>query len=157
MNGIFAEIGIMPFMWLAVAASFFVLEAVTVQFVSIWLGLGAIVAIIPSVMKVPFHIQFLVFVVASVVFILLTRPFVKNIVNAKKVYRTNADSVIGMEAIVIEKINNLNGSGRVKVAGLDWAARSSNGQIIEEGQCVTIEAIEGVKVIVTCKSLITIE
>lgn len=157
MNNIFAEIGFMPFLWLAIAVTFFALEAVTVQFVSIWMGLGAIVAIIPSVMQAPFHIQFLVFVVASVMFMMLTRPFVKNIINSKKVYRTNADSVIGMEAIVIEKINNLNGCGRVRVGGLDWAARSANGQIIAEGQCVTIEAIEGVKVIVTCKSFITIE
>ena len=47
-----------------------------------------------------------------------------------------------------EAIDNLQGQGRVSAMGLSWAARSENGQPIEEKQPVRILAIEGVKLIV---------
>lgn len=157
MYDVFAEIGFAPYLWLSLATVFFIIEAFSVQLISIWCGLGALVAIIPSVMQKSFYIQFLVFACSSLLFVVLTRPFVKKFLKTKKVYRINADSVIGMEAVVTEEINNLNGCGRVKVDGLEWSARSSDGTVINPGEMVMVNKIEGVKLIVTCKSTITIE
>lgn len=80
--------------------------------------------------------------------IIITRPLVKKFVNNKTV-KTNADRIIGKECIVTQDINNIKGTGTVKVEGLEWSARSQDDTaIIGEGQKVTIVQIKGVNVIV---------
>ena len=48
----------------------------------------------------------------------------------------------------LEAIDNLAGTGTVKLEGKLWTARSANGSRIPAGMVVTIQSIEGVKVIV---------
>ena len=156
MANIFSEIGFLPFVWLLIAIMFFVLEALTVQLVSIWLGISAIITIIPATLQLSFSTQIIIFAISSILCVIATRPFVKKITSKSNVYRTNADIVIDKDAVVIEEINNLDGCGRVKVSGVDWAARSADGSVISVDQTVHIEAIEGVKVIVTCNEKIKI-
>ena len=60
------------------------------------------------------------------------------------------DAIIGEKAIVVDRIQNIAGSGQVKVHNQIWSARSSNPDIVfEEGDIVSVVAIEGVKLI--CK------
>ena len=61
---------------------------------------------------------------------------------------TNADRVIGQEAVVTLEINNLLGQGQVKIAGQSWTARSQDEEIISAGETVKVLRIEGVKVFV---------
>lgn len=77
----------------------------------------------------------------------VTRPIVKKKLTVK-VEPTNADRCIGLIATVIEDINNIDGTGLVKVDGKIWTARSSDSSIIEKGTKVIIEKIDGVKLIV---------
>ena len=77
----------------------------------------------------------------------LSRPFAKKVLHTRK-ERTNADSLIGSIGVVIEEIDNFQSKGRVKLSGLDWAARSEDGEIIPVGEQVLVRRIEGVKVIV---------
>ena len=63
---------------------------------------------------------------------------------------TNADTVIGKTGTVIEKIENIAGTGAVKADGKVWTARSSDDSItIDEGSLVCAVEIRGVKLI--CK------
>ena len=65
-----------------------------------------------------------------------------------KIVPTNADALIGMQAVVIEPIDNLHAKGQVRVRGQVWTARSADGDVtFEEGQTVNIVKIEGVKLI----------
>ena len=63
--------------------------------------------------------------------------------------KTNVDSVIGAEGYVTEAIDNLSYTGRVKLGGFTWAARSTSGAGIPVGTLVKVERIEGVKVFVS--------
>lgn len=148
MLSIFEEIGIAPYIWLAIAIAFFILEAATVQLISIWLGIGALAAILPASLKLSFPTQAFTFIISSILLIILTKPLSKKFLNQKKIYHTNADSVIGKSALVVEEINNLKATGRVQVDGLMWTARSEHGEVIAPDEYVTIKCIEGVKVIV---------
>ncbi|MBR3738003.1 MAG: NfeD family protein, partial [Eubacterium sp.] len=65
-----------------------------------------------------------------------------------KAQKTNADRCIGEDAVVCEEINNLEAKGQVKVDGKIWSARSSDGSIIPTDTIVTVEKIDGVKLIV---------
>lgn len=137
----------MPFFWLILAIVLGVVEAASVQLMAIWFAIGAVAAIIPAMMGASLIVQFLVFVVVSTILLLCTRPFVKRFLNVKKT-KTNADSVVGQVGLVIHRIDNATGEGRVFVNGLDWSAQSEDGGPIEEKEQVVVKRIEGVKVIV---------
>lgn len=137
-------------LWLLAAILLLVIEAATVQLVSIWLCLGAFAATLATILGANWKLQFGVFIVVSAVALVGTRPFVKKALNIKKVH-TNADSVIGMTGSVLEDIDNDAETGRARVNGLDWTARSTTGEPIHVGATVTVDAIEGVKVMVSLK------
>ena len=92
--------------------------------------------------------QVVVFLGVSFLTLLLVRPMAQKYVNDRHV-ATNADRVIGREAVVIQKIDNLEGQGQVSVSGAVWTARSQEEQVIPVGERVRVLRIEGVKVYVT--------
>ena len=93
-------------------------------------------------------VQTTVFLISSVILILATKPLVKKFVNEKNV-KTNAFSLVGKNALVIQDINNLNSVGQIKVDGEIWSAQSSEDDInIPINSEVKIVKIEGVKAIV---------
>ena len=68
--------------------------------------------------------------------------------NAERV-KTNVNSIIGKQAIVVAQINNLKEEGQVIVNGMEWSARSyEEERIIPTGAVVEVKEIRGVKVIV---------
>ena len=84
----------------------------------------------------------------SAVLLLLTRPMAVKMLK-KGTVATNADSLIGREAVVTEKIDNLRSTGTVQVNGQEWSARSVNPEhVIEKDEIVMVRSIEGVKLIV---------
>ena len=84
----------------------------------------------------------------SLLMLLLTRPIAVRYLNTKVVH-TNADSLIGKEAVVIERIDNIQGTGAARIEGKEWTARSVRPeQTIEAGEIVMVRSIEGVKLMV---------
>ena len=63
---------------------------------------------------------------------------------------TGIESVIGEKCVVTEKVDNYAGCGQVKINGQLWSARGAyENDVFEEGEQLSIVAIEGVKLI--CK------
>ncbi len=141
----------MMIIWIALAAVFAVVEACTVQLVSIWFTIGALAALIAETLGAKEATQLIIFVVVSVIALILTRPFVKKF-SSSKIQPTNADMHIGQDAIVTQDINNTEATGTAKVKGVEWTARSADGSEIPTGEIVKVKAIEGVKLIVERKS-----
>ena len=137
----------MSLFWLIAMVLFGVLEAVTVGLTSIWFALCALGALAAAAASAPVIVQIVVFLGVSFLTLLLVRPLAQRYVNDRKV-ATNADRVIGQEAVVTEDIDNVQAKGRVSVSGADWTARSEDDQPIPVGSRVRVLRIEGVKVIV---------
>ena len=137
----------MAFVWLFVIVAAIVMEAATVALVSIWFVPSACIAMILALCDVALWIQLLVFFAVFIILMIALKPvFKKNI--GLKIVPTNADTVIGMQAVVTESIDNLRAQGQVKVRGQVWTARSSDEKTIyEAGEIVSVLAIEGVKLI----------
>ncbi len=136
-----------PFLWLVVIVTTLVVEASTAGLVTIWFSAGALVALISSYLGINFPLQIIIFIVVSAIALLCTRPLVKSKIHKNKV-KTNADLVIGKQAIVVEDICPIDGKGQVKVDGKIWSARSENSENIPKDELVTVEKIEGVHLIV---------
>lgn len=132
--------------WLALLIAFVVLEAVTVQLLSIWFAAGSLSALLVSLMGGPVWLQILVFFVVSIVLLALLWPLARKHVKAR-VVATNADALVGKICKVTEAIDPLEG-GRVKVGDVTWSARCENTDAIPAGEQVKILRIQGAKVIV---------
>lgn len=140
----------MTIFWLILAVVMAVLEGVTVQLVSIWFCIGGAAACITSLFTNNIIIQAAVFVVVSGIALAVTRPLVRKM-KRRGSEPTNADRYIGKTAVVVTAIDNEKAQGMVKVDNEKWTARSQSGEPIAEGTSVTVEAIEGVKLIVKKK------
>ena len=138
----------MSLFWLIAMVLFGVLEAVTVGLTSIWFAVGALAALIAASLGAFALVQVIVFLVVSFVTLLLVRPLAQRYINDRK-EPTNADRVIGREAVVTQAIDNLKGEGQVNVSGAVWTARSQEEAPIPAGARVRVLRIEGVKVIVS--------
>jgi membrane protein implicated in regulation of membrane protease activity len=124
-----------------------VVEISTLGLASIWFAGGALLAMIIALIGGPLWLQILVFLVASIVLLIFTRPLATKFFNQNRT-KTNVESVVGKQAIVTEAIDNIKGQGRIVTDGMEWTARSFDSSVIEEGSIVTIEKIEGVKAFV---------
>ncbi len=132
--------------WLALIAVFLVLEAGTVALVSIWFALGAAAALVACMLGAAMWLQIAIFLAVSGLLLALLWKKVRAKSTAAK---TNVDSVIGAEGYVTEPIDNLSYTGRVKLGGITWAARSTSGEPLAEGSLVKVDRVEGVKVFVS--------
>ncbi len=137
--------------WAALFVVLCIVEANTANLMTIWFACGALITLISVALGVPPAWQIPIFIVSSLILLALTRPLVKKKL-AVKGEKTNADRVVGKTAIVRESITPDKFSGTVTVGGQVWSAVSSDGSIIDEGEEVVIEAIEGVKLVVASKN-----
>lgn len=137
---------LMQIVWLVVIIGLIVLEAATTALVGIWFCAGALVALVISLFAPnAVGVQVFVFLVVSVLMLFFLRPIVRKLSSSKTV-PTNADANIGKTAQVVTEVQP--GSvGRVKLEGLEWAAKSDT--VLPVGSWCRVEAIEGVKLVVT--------
>ena len=134
--------------WIVALIVFIVVEAVTVGLASIWFAIGALAALICALLHGPVWLQVVWFLVISAVTLILTRPLVKKLTKNTQV-ATNADRNIGRVAVVTERIDNLAGTGAVKLDGMEWTARSTrDDRLFEPGDQTVVREIQGVKLLV---------
>ena len=122
--------------------------------ISIWFAIGAGVTALVKVLAPNIGIpwQALIFVGVSTALFLATRPFVKKLMaNRGKEHETNLELIVGKEAVVTEDIDNIKGTGAVKINGLEWSARTADGEEILVGEIVLVKEIKGNKLIVEGK------
>ncbi len=137
----------MLWVWIGLIVVTAAVEAATVQLVPVWFAVGGVAGLIAYAAGLEIWLQILIFALVSAVALAVTRPLVKKFTNGRKM-PTNADRYIGEKAVVTEKIENDLSKGAVKIGGLEWTARSVDSETAEVGEQVTVEAIEGAKLIV---------
>lgn len=134
--------------WLIILVILVVIEIFTLGLTTIWFAGGALVAILVAGLGGPVWLQILVAAIVSAVLLFFTRPIAMKYFNRDR-EKTNAESLVGRQAIVISEIDNLQGTGQITVNGMEWTARSIvDGQAIEPGEVVIIRGINGVKLLV---------
>lgn len=137
--------------WIVLLVVLVIVEAATAQLVTIWFAAGAAAALIAERCHAPEWLQWIVFIAVSVIALIATRPLVRKATKTKR-QPTNADRCIGQTAVVIEEINNIEGKGQVHVNGIPWTARSLDGTVFKKDELVTVERIDGVKLIVKAQN-----
>ena len=134
--------------WLILFVVLLIIEIFTMGLTTVWFAGGALVAFVLAFAGLGLPVQIIVFLLVSILLLVLTRPIAIKFFNQER-QKTNADSLIGQRAVVLETIDTLHGTGRVEVNGMEWAAKAKDlSVVIEAGTVVSIEGIQGVKLIV---------
>lgn len=139
MNAIFWLIGMLILLGIEIA---------TLGLTTIWFAGGCLAAFITAAAGGGFALQLIVFFVVSLVLLFVTRPIAVKYFNKGRTM-TNADSLVGMRAVVTKDIDNLRAEGEAEVNGQFWTARSLDEDVkIKAGTIVEVCRISGVKLIV---------
>ena len=134
--------------WLVLFVVLLIIEIFTMGLTTIWFAGGALVALLLAFLHLGLPIQIIAFLVVSIVLLVMTRPLAVKFFNRER-QKTNAESLIGQTAVVLEAIDRIHGSGRVEVNGMEWSAKTDESEeVIEPGKIVVIDGIQGVKLIV---------
>lgn len=137
--------------WLVLLVVLLVAEAVTLGLTTIWFAGGAFVALIANLIGLHTAIQIALFFIVSILLLALTRPVAIRYLNKDRI-KTNAESLVGRTAFVVEEIDNLKATGCVSIDGQEWTARCEDETaFIEKDKVVVIKGIQGVKLIVSKK------
>ena len=136
------------YVWLLALVTFIVIEIATMGLTTIWFAGGALVALLLALGEAAFYVQLGAFLVISIVLLICTRPLAIQFFNQKR-EKTNIDSMIGKQAIVVAGIDNLREEGQVILNGMEWSARAyEEGCVIPAGAVVEVKEIRGVKLMV---------
>jgi membrane protein implicated in regulation of membrane protease activity len=134
--------------WIAVIVIASIIEAASVQLLTIWFAVGAVAALVAGVFEASFQVQFLIFIIVSVVLLVLTRPIVKKFMKSNPKI-SSLNSSIGKIGKVVDEINAENSSGRVIVGDVNWNATSKDGSVIPVDSKVKVESEDGTTLIVS--------
>ncbi len=137
----------MIWIWLGIFVLAVVIEAVTMDLVSIWFALGSMAALCVS-FGVPFWVEIIVFFVISTITLIFTRPLVKKMMD-RQVRKTNSDDFVGKRVKVIKEIDKFDG-GEIKLNGITYTAilPEDENETIDVDAIVEVVTLKGNKVVV---------
>lgn len=136
-----------PILWLAVFLILIVIETFTLGLTTIWVAFASLPVALASALGAPIWLQVALLIVISILLFAFMRPIVLQHFNNRRT-QINAGLVIGRHAVVTKTINNLYGTGEIKVDGMPWTARAaSDSAVICKGSAVEIVEVRGVKAI----------
>ena len=135
--------------WFALMVVFLIAEGVCpFHLISVWFSVGALAAVVVSLLGGAVWLQVTVFLVVSAGLLIALWPISRKLLQPKAI-RTNVDALIGSQGYVTADIDNLTATGQVKLGAMEWTARSTTGDPIKTGTLVKVDRIEGVKAFVT--------
>ena len=141
--------------WAIATAVFAILEIIIPGLVTIWLSLAALVLTgLSFFMRNPV-VEVFIFSVLSVIFVIFTRPVLKNYIEKSK--KTNFNSKMIGNEIKIEEILNLTNSKKeyeVKFKGVIWKGISED--VFKKNEIAKIKGFVGNKIILEKSYIITI-
>lgn len=135
-------------LWAILMVLMLVIEASTAALLTVWFAFGALAALVSAFLGASLGVQIAVFFIVSGLLLAFLLPYARRKMDEKKT-ATNADRIIGAEGIVTEEIDEVQGTGQIRVMGAVWSARSQSGISISAGEKVKVEAISGVKAVVS--------
>ncbi|MDR2888596.1 MAG: NfeD family protein [Lachnospiraceae bacterium] len=143
----------MTFFWLILFVILVLVELATMGLTTIWFAGGALVATLAAIFDLQIWVQIFLFLVISIVLLYFTRPVAVKYFNRDRI-RTNVESYIGRQVIVVSEVDNMQGIGQVTLDGQEWTARTAvAGITLPVGTVGVVESIDGVKLIIKEKKV----
>jgi len=133
--------------WMVIAALFVIGEIFTAGFFLLWFGIGAAVAGILALLGLGAGWQWGTFIVVSGVLFGVSRRFAERFTK-KQPPGIGADRFVGKQGVVLEEIDNVKNTGRVRIDKEEWRADSDTGEVIPVGKMVRVARLDGTHLVV---------
>ncbi|MDA3814167.1 MAG: NfeD family protein [Candidatus Cloacimonetes bacterium] len=133
--------------WVAIGIICIIIEIFTPGFLFLSFGVGAIITGLAALIIPSLTFQILTFAIVTLIVFILSRKFSKKLIS-NNYEETNVKALIGKTGKVTQEIP-ANEKGYVKIGGEEWAAVSKDNREIKKDARVTVNNIDGNKVIVT--------
>ena len=134
--------------WLGAALLLGVVEMLSLDLVLIMFAGGALVAAGLAAAGLPLWVQIIGFGVTSTLLLLALRPWLLRSLRSRvPLEETNVHAHVGRIAVALDEVSER--SGRVKLAGEVWTARTENDEVYGEGAEVRVVRIAGATAVVT--------
>jgi len=135
------------YVWLIIFIVTILIEIATAStLVSIWFSLGSLFAMLVSLVIDSFMIQFVVFIIISIISLAMLRPLLKSKLIAQNI-STNADRLIGQNFKVLSNSSDTV-LATVKANGIIWNVKPVDNISLQIDDMVNVISIEGSKLIV---------
>lgn len=135
-----------PFLWLAAAVGFLILEGLTASMTSVWFAVGGAAALLSCLVVDSFRVQAVLFILVSTVCLVAFRPLARRLRKAPTA--TNGDRNLGRTATVLTPVS-AETMGRVRLDGVDWNARCATpGDRLSPGDTCRVAEIHSTLLII---------
>lgn len=124
------------------------LEVLTPGFIIMWFGIAFIVAAVPVYFNASLQVVLFTYAVTLLILTVFVRRIFVGKFSKDAGVKTNAASLVGEKGVVVEEINAVKSTGRVRVRKEVWTAISVDGEVLSIDRMVVVKRIEGVKLIV---------
>lgn len=139
----------MVWIWLALFVLTLIIEAFTLDFVSIWFSVASLLTMFVSMFDgVEFWVEIIIFSVISVAAVLCTRPLIRKLTDRTN-RKTNTDDFVGKRVKTVTDITKYD-AGTVKLNGIEYTAilMEETDVTIPADTIVEVIALKGNKVVV---------
>jgi membrane protein implicated in regulation of membrane protease activity len=126
----------------------FIIEIFTIGFIAASVGIGFLFAALGNYFDLEIKWQVLLFALGVGLTYFLVRPLITKYGYGNDSVKTNQDALIHKQGTVTEEINPLKDTGRIKIDGDDWKAKSLTHEVIPIGTMVTVVEIDSIVLIV---------
>lgn len=131
--------------WLMTAIIFFILEIFIPSFVVFNFGVGALFASLAAIIGLNVEWQVFIFSIFTLASFFLVRPALKKWAYKRShQVKTNYEALEGRIGVVTETIDLSKNSGRVKLDGDFWMARTKDGSTIEVDSAVKVLKLDSI-------------
>jgi membrane protein implicated in regulation of membrane protease activity len=137
-------------LWILLAVILAVGEMMSVSFFLAPFAVGALLGGLADLAGGSAVVAFLVFLLSSGLLFGIVRPIARRHLRTPAQLRTGTAALIGRTAVVTELIDNVAGSGSVKLDGELWTARAyEEDEVIAAGRRVHVVEIKGATALVS--------
>jgi membrane protein implicated in regulation of membrane protease activity len=137
-------------LWAIAAAALAVGETVTMALVLAPFAGGAVLAAVAALAGAGEALQWAIFLVTSLSLTLVARPIARSHKRMPPALRTGTAALVGKPAVVLERIDNDEAVGCVRIDGEVWTARAyDEDRTFDVGQRVQVLEIRGATALVS--------
>lgn len=133
--------------WLAAAVLLAVVELLSMDFVLLMFGLGALAAALVTFFGAPLWLAVAVFAAVSFALLFLLRPALLRRLHSGPTLATGFSNLVGKDALVLQPVGPR--AGRVQIGTEEWSARTNGAETIDVGAEARVVAIDGATAVVT--------
>lgn len=139
--------------WIGIAILLGIFEIFTAGFFFIFFAFGALVAALASLWISSSLWTTLIFVIASLVFVIFARPVFKKTlkISDQPQHASNVNALMGVEVLVLEPVDRLQGKVKVVNTGEIWSAYLEGAETLSTGELGIIQKVDGAKLVITPK------